>query len=140
MIQCNDPGNTQELIIERNKTKLLRNTVVVHVPIRWLLLGNGAISKKSLGFQRYRDLCYSLGRLLVVVSRPCGSFQVERVTLLSTGSFLRELQKHKTRDVKRNQARSPSKTHLCRKLSKMYPPYTSFVLLWNYRSNLYFKL
>lgn len=52
-------------------------------------------------FKRYRDLSYFLGRLLVVVSRLCGSFQVESVTLLLTGSFLRELQKHKTCDVKK---------------------------------------
>lgn len=51
--------------------------------------------------KRYRDLSYFLGRLLVVVSRLCGLFQVESVTLLSTGSFLRELQKHKTCDEKK---------------------------------------
>lgn len=59
--------------------------------------------------KRYRDLSYFLGRLLVVVSRLCGLFQVESVTLLSTGSFLRELKKHKTCDEKK---KKPSKKPL----------------------------
>lgn len=104
IIQCNDPGNTQELIIERKKDKALKefsSPCAYQVTIR----GKWSSQNKSLGLQGYRDLCYSLGRLFVAVSRLCGSFQVESVTLLSTGSFLRELQKHKTCDIERNQAR-----------------------------------
>lgn len=40
--------------LRRKKTKLLRSSVVVHVPIRWLSEGNGAVRTKEVqGFKLF---------------------------------------------------------------------------------------